>query len=138
MPSLDSEPCENHRIMGLGPTGTIVLSSSRRILFIDRKAIELLGGLEPGFPAGRGVQWLPSCLMTVVQEIEASHSSIPAGPPVQGARVCHLLGSPAQPVRVQGFTVPSPLRQERRIVLVLSEWAERAVKTDESRTSNVI
>ncbi len=135
MPSLDSELCENHRIMGLGPTGTIVLSSSCRILFIDRKAMELLGGLDPDSPAERGVQRLPPCLMTVVQEIEASHSSIQAGPPVQGARVRHLLGPPAQPVRVQGFKVPSPLRQERRIVLVLSEWAERAFKKDESRTS---
>lgn len=122
MPSFDSEPCENNRTIGLGPTGTIVLSSSCRILFIDRNAIELLGRLDPDSLAGRRAQLLPSCLMTVAQEIAASHSSITAGPYVPGARTRRLLGSPAQPVRVQGFTVPSPERQDMRIVLVLSEW----------------
>ena len=122
-----AESFQNNRAMGLGSTGTIVLSSSCFLLFIDRTAIDLLGELDPEFPAQRGTQLLPPCLMTVVREFAATYSALDSGPHSPLARMSRLLGPQSQPVRVQGFTVPYRERHDIRIVLVLSRCDEGAM-----------
>lgn len=72
----DPKPFQRHRNMGLAHAGTTVLSSSCSVLFIDRKAVALLDRLDPDSPTGWGMRLLPPSLMTVAQEIAASHSSI--------------------------------------------------------------
>jgi hypothetical protein len=102
-------------------TGAIVFSASCRLLFIDRTAIDLLGTVDPDWRAPTGAQPVPRCLMTIVREIAARHSAISSGPQSPLARVTRLLGPHSQPVRVEGFPVAYPQRQETRIVLVLSQ-----------------
>lgn len=122
----DGELSPSHQTMGLGSTGTIVLSPSRRLLFINRKAIDLVNLLDSDSAAWKSAQMLPTCLMTFAQEIGASHHTIDTDSREMGMPMRRLLGLPGQPVRVQGFTVSCPKEQGRRIVLVLSQW-ERSV-----------
>jgi len=119
MPASAAESCQDTRAASLGSTGTIVLTSSCRLLFIDRNAIDLLGALDPDWRTSMGAQTLPTCLMTIVQEI-AAHVTIDTDRNSPSAHMSHLLGPPLQPVRVQGFTVSGQERQDNRIVLVLS------------------
>jgi len=119
MPASAAESCQDNRTASLGSTGTIVLTLSCRLLFIDRNAIDLLGTLDLDWLAPTGTQPLPPCLMTIVREI-AAHSTIDKGPDSPSAHMNRLLGPPLQPVRVQGFMAPSHERQDRRLVLVLS------------------
>mgnify|MGYP001765549276 CR=1 FL=1 len=123
MPCSTAESLQNDHTTGLGLTGTVVLSSSCRLLFIDRTAIDLLGTLDPDFspPTGTGV--LPPGLLTIAREIAAQHSASDSSPQSPIMRASRLLGPQSQPVRVEGFLVPCPQRQETRIVLVLSQCA---------------
>jgi hypothetical protein len=120
MPASAEESCEDNRIRSPGSTAAIVLSSSCRLLFIDRNAIDLLRALDPDWRNPTEAQSLPTCLMTMVKEIAATRSTIGADCHVPLVQVSRLLGPPLQPVRVQGFTVPGQGRPDRRIVLVLS------------------
>jgi hypothetical protein len=117
MPSVDSEPFQPNR----GNTGTIVFSSSCRLCFIDQRAIRLVGRLDPGFPAAPHTTPLPSCLMQVMQDIAAArhpHDSAGCSPLPQ---VYRFIGSPSDPIRVQGFRVQRQAVQDGWIVLILSE-----------------
>ena len=120
MPASAAESCQGNRTTSPGSTGAIVLCSTGRLLFIDRNVIDLLRALDPDWRNPTEAQSLPTCLMTMVEEIAATRSTIGTGcrPPL--AQVSRLLGPPLQPVRVQGFTVPGQGRPDRRIVLVLS------------------
>ena len=119
MPASATGSCQDNRTASLGSTGTIVLTSSCRLLFIDRNAIGLLSRLDPGWLAPTGAQPLPPCLMTLVQEITA-HSTTHKDRDSPSAHMSRLLGPPLQPVRVLGFMAPSHEGQDRRFVLVLS------------------
>lgn len=78
------ESVQRDRTTGLSPTGTIVLSTSCQLLFIDRKALDLLGVLDQDIPARAGTQFLPACILTVAEEIVAVHAT--------GGAVCCLAG----------------------------------------------
>lgn len=114
------ESVQRDRTTSLGPTGTIVLSTSCQLLFIDRKALALLGLLDHDVPARAGTQLLPACILTVAQEIVGVHATGGAVFHAPSAHVNRYLGLSSQPVRVQGFTVPSLGRRDYKIVLVLS------------------
>jgi hypothetical protein len=114
------ESVQSDRDTGFGPTGTIVLSTSCRLLFIDRNALDLLGLLVQDVPARTGTQILPDCILTVAREIVVVHSTGGAVSHIPSAHVNRLLGPSSQPIRVQGFTVPSLEGQDNKIVLVLS------------------
>jgi hypothetical protein len=120
MPCHAPESVQSDRDTGLGLTGTIVLSTSCRLLFIDQKALDLLGLLVQDVPARPGTHILPDCILTVAQEVSAVHANSGAVFHAPSAYVNRLLGSSSQPVRVQGFTVPSLERRGNKIVLVLS------------------
>lgn len=120
MPASAAESCDDHRTTSLGSPGAIVLSSTCRLLFIDRNAADLLRTLDPDWRTPTEAQPLPPCLMTIVREIAATHSTVGPGGQSALAKISRLLGPPLRPVRVQGFTVPSQGRADRRIVLVLS------------------
>lgn len=111
---------QHERAARRGPTGTVVLSSSCRLLFIDRAAIDLLGRLDPDFSPRTGTELLPPGLLTIAREIAAQYSVIDAGPQSPLAQVSRLLGLNFKQVRVEGFPVPCSQRLETRIVLVLS------------------
>lgn len=111
--------CQDDRTRNLGSTGTIVLSASGRLLFIDRNAIGLLGILDSDWLVPTGAQSLPPCLMTMVQEI-AAYSTIDRCPGTLPTHIRQFLGPCAQPIRVQGFMVPGHEQQDRKFVLVLS------------------
>lgn len=121
MPCSAAESLQGHRPAGLGRTGTIVLSSSLHLLFMDRKALDLLGLLDEDSPARAGTEGLPACLMTVAEEILAVHCAGGAVRSAPSTHVNRLLGQSAQPIRVQGFTAPCRGGQEHRIILVLSQ-----------------
>jgi hypothetical protein len=114
-----AESCQDDRTRNLGSTGTIVLSASCHLLFIDRNAIGLLGTLDSDWLAPTDAQSLPPCLMTMVQEITAL-STIDRGPGMFPTHIRQFLGSRSQPIRVQGFMVACHEQQDRRFVLVLS------------------
>jgi hypothetical protein len=114
-----AESCRDDRTRDFGSTGSIVLSASCRLLFIDRNAIGLLGTLDSGWLAPTEAQPLPPCLMTIVQEI-AAHPTFDRCPdPLSGHR-SRFLGPRSQPIRVQGFMVPRHEQRDGRVVLVLS------------------
>mgnify|MGYP003455474773 FL=1 len=113
------ESCQDDRTRNLGSTGTIVLSTSCRLLFIDRSAIGLLGALDSDWLAPTEAQPLPPCLMTMVQDMTA-HSTIDRWPDPLSMHRSQVLGSRSQPIRVQGFMVACHEQQDRRFVLVLS------------------
>ena len=121
MPCPAAESLQNDQTTVLGPTGTVVLSSSCRLLFIDRTAIDILGRLDPDFTPRTGAGLLPPGLLTIAQEIAAQHSAVESSPRSPLTRVSRLLRPHSQPVRVEGFSVPCPQQQEIRIVLVLSQ-----------------
>lgn len=121
-----SESVQIDRDMGCGPTGTIVLSTSYRLLFIDRKPLDLLGLLVPDVPARAGTHILPDCMLTVAQEIVTVHSTGGAVSHIPSAHVIRLLGPSSQPIRAQGFTVSSLEGQDNKIVLVLSHCDQGA------------
>lgn len=127
MPSPAAESFQSNRPPGLGSSGTIVLSSSCCLLFIDRTALDLLGKLDPEFSTQTGIQVLPPCLLTLAREIAATLSAIESGPNSSLVRVSRLLGSRSQSLRVQGFPVPCQQRQDIRIVLVLSQCDQDAM-----------
>lgn len=115
-----AESLQNDRTTELSPTGTVVLSSSCRLLFIDRAAIDLLGRLDPDYSPRTETGLLPPGLLTIAREIASQHSVIDNGPQSPLVRVSRLLGPHSQPVRVEGFPVPSSQRGETRILLILS------------------
>lgn len=119
MPAFAAEPCQDDRTRNLGSTGTIVLSASCRLLFIDRHALSLLGTVDSNWLAPTGAQSLPPSLMTMVQEI-AAHSTTDRCFDSLSAHRSQSLGSRSQPIRVQGFMMPRQEQRERRVVLVLS------------------
>lgn len=121
MPCHATESHQNDRTTGRSLTGTVVLSSSCRLLFIDRAAIDLLERLDPDFSPRKGAGLLPPGLLTIAQETAAHHSAVGSGPQSPLARVSRLLGPHSQLVRVEGISVPCSQRQETRIVLVLSQ-----------------
>ena len=121
MPASATDSYEINRTAGLGLTGTIVLSSSRQLLFIDRKALDLLGLFDQDSPARAGTEGLPACLMTVAEEILAVHATCGAAGSAPSTYGSRLLGPSSQPIRVQGCTAPSRGEQDIRIVLVLSQ-----------------
>lgn len=119
MPASAAESCQDDRTRNLGSTGTIVLSASCRLHFIDRNAISLLGTLDSNWFAPTGTQPLPPCLMTMVREI-AAYSTIDRCPDSLSLHMSRFLGSRSQPIRVQGFILPCHEQRERNFVLVLS------------------
>lgn len=121
MPCPPPESGQNDLTAGIRPIGTVVLSSSCRLLFIDRSAIDILERLYPDFSPRTGAGLLPPGLLVIAREVAAQHSAIDSGPQSSLARVSRLLGPDPQLVRVEGFSVPCPQRQETRIVLVLSQ-----------------
>lgn len=114
-----AESCQDDRTRNLGSTGTIVLSASCRLLFIDRNAVGLLGTLDSDWLAPTDAQSLPPCLMAMVQEI-AAHSTMDGCPDTLPTRIRQFLGPHSQAIRVQGLMVPRHGQQDRRFVLVLS------------------
>ena len=114
-----AESCQDDRTRYRGSTGTVVLSASCRLLFIDRNAIGFLSTLDSDWLAPTEAQPLPSCVMTMVQEITA-HSTIDRCPDPLPMHRSQVLGSRSQPIRVQGFMVACHEQQDRRFVLVLS------------------
>ena len=121
MPCPPPESGQNDLTAGIRPIGTVVLSSSCRLLFIDRSAIDILERLYPDFSPRTGAGLLPPGLLTIAQEIAAQHSAVESSPRSPLTRVSRLLRPHSQPVRVEGFSVPCPQQQEIRIVLVLSQ-----------------
>ncbi|MDH5640097.1 MAG: hypothetical protein OEY28_02300 [Nitrospira sp.] len=119
--SPDAESFQSAQTTRSDSSGTIVLSSSCRLLFIDRNAVALLNVLDSDFPAQNGEQGLPSCIMTIAKEVIAASPAIHVHSHGMGARVRRILGSPEQPVRVQGFAISNPAQLDMRIVLVLSQ-----------------
>jgi hypothetical protein len=119
MSASTAESCQDDRTRNLGSTGTIVLSASCRLPFIDRNAIGLLGTLDSDWLGPTDAQSLPPCLMAMVQEI-ADHSTIDRGPGTLPTHIRQFLGAHSQQIRVQGFLVPRHEQQDRRVVLVLS------------------
>jgi hypothetical protein len=115
-----AESCQGNRTASYGFTGAIVLSSSSRLLFIDRTAIDLLSTLDPDWRTSTEAQPLPLCLMTMVQDISATHSTLDKDRDSPSAHISRFLGSRSHPVRVQAFTVPCQEQQDNRVVLVLS------------------
>lgn len=128
MPFPEVEPFQSHPTMSLGLSGIVVLSSTCRLLFIDRNAIAMLSLLESDpFDQGR-TEVLPACLMTLAQEIITTFLTSDSTSYLTGVHVRRLIGSPAQPVRVQGFMVARPQEQGVRIVLVLSQWNSSSIQ----------
>lgn len=121
MPCPATESRQNDRTTGRSLTGTVVLSSACRLLFIDRAAIDLLERFDPNFSPRTGAGVLPPALLTIARETATQHSAVDSGPQSPLTRVSRLLGSHSQLVRVEGISVPCPQRQETRIVLVLSQ-----------------
>lgn len=122
MPFLEVEPFQSTPTMGLSLSGILVLSSTCRLLFINRNAIAILSLLESdSFDQGR-TEVLPACLVTLAQEIITASLTLDNTPCLTGVHVRRLMGSPTQPVRVRGFMVARPQEQGIRIVLVLSQW----------------
>jgi len=119
MPESVLDVCREDETPALRSTGVIVLSASGRLLYIDQTAIDLLRTVDPDWRAPTRAQPVARCLMTVVQEIVTTQSSVDSSPQPPLARVSHLLGERSQLIRAQAFLVPSP-QHERRIVLVLS------------------
>jgi hypothetical protein len=119
MPASTVESCQDNRAASLGSTGTIVLTSSCRLLFIDRNAISFLGTLDSNWLAPTGAPSLPTDLITMVQKI-AAHSATDGCLDSLSVHMSQVLGSRSQPIRVQGFTVLRHEQRERRFVLVLS------------------
>ena len=120
MSTSSAEPCRGNRTASPGSTGAIVLSSASRLLFIDRNALDLLSTLDPDWHTPPGAQLLPPCLMTMVQEIAATHSTIVTNCHSASMHMSRLLGPRSYQVRVQAFTVPGQEPQDHRLVLVLS------------------
>lgn len=114
-----TESCPADGTRDPGSTGTIVLSASCRLRFIDRNAVSFLGALDPNWLAPTGAQSLPPCLMTMVRDI-AAHSITGNGHHSLSAHMSRFLGSRSQPIRVQGFMVARHEERDRRFVLVLS------------------
>lgn len=119
LPNFAAELFHDDRDSNLNPAGTIVLSTSCRLLFIDRAAMNFLGTLDPDWCAPTRAQPVPACLMRIVQDLISAQSAMDSGPQPSWARACHLLGACLQPIRAQTFLLPS-LQDESRIVLVLS------------------
>ena len=117
-----AESFQNPQAMTVRITGTIVLSSSCRLLFIDRNAIALLSVFESDSIPQGGARVIPACLMDLGQEIVTTSHSIRANPYTMETRVWHIFGPLEQQVRVQGFAISNPAGQDMRIVLVLSQW----------------
>ena len=113
------ESWQDDRTRNLNSTGTIVLSASRRLLFIDRNAIGLLGTLDSDWVAPTDAQSLPSCLMTMVQEIAARQTFDKCSDPLS-VHMSQFVGSRSQQIRVQVFMVSCHEQRDRRVVLVLS------------------
>ncbi len=118
--SSSATPCQGNRTASNGLTGAIVLSSASRLLFIDRNAIDLLSTLDPDWRTPPGAQLLPPSLMTLIQEIAATHSTIGTNCHSASLHMSRLLGPRSYQVRVQAFTVPSQEQEDHRFVLVLS------------------
>lgn len=122
MSSSLAEPFQNPQGMTVRITGTIVLPSSCRLLFIDRNAIALLSVFESDYIPQKGARVIPACLMDLGQEIVTTSRSIRANPYAMETRVRRIFGPLEQQVRVQGFAISNPAGQDMRIVLVLSQW----------------
>lgn len=120
MSTSSAESCQGNGTASRGFTGAIVLSSSSRLLFIDRNAVDLLGTLDPDSHAPTGAQPLPPYLMTMVQEIAATHSTLGNRGDSASVHMSRLLGPCSHPVQVHAFAVPSQEPQDNRVVLVLS------------------
>ncbi|MDH5669252.1 MAG: hypothetical protein OEY86_14705 [Nitrospira sp.] len=117
-----AESFQNHQVMTVGLTGTIVLSSSCRLLFIDRSAVALLNVFESESMSQKGARGIPVCLMDLAQEIVTTSCGISTNPYVMGTQVRRIFGPPERQVRVQGFAISNQVQQDMRIVLVLSQW----------------
>jgi len=128
MSSPDVELFQSHPTISLGLSGIVVLSSTCRILFIDRNAIVLLSLLKSDSLDQGRTEVLPACLVTLAQEIITASLTLDSTPCLMGVHVRRLLGSSTQPVRVQGFMVARPQEQGVRIVLVLSQWNSSSIQ----------
>lgn len=120
IPSVNSESSEHHRATGFCRSGTIVLSSSFRLLFSDQRAIELMATLDSDISDPPLTEAFPSCLRRVAQEIVAADSLRKDSSSSWFEQSCRLVGSHTYPVQVRGFSVPGQNRADGRIVLVLS------------------
>lgn len=120
MPSGASELSENNRATSFCCSGTIVLSSSFRLLFIDQRAIELMATLESDISDPPLTEAFPSSLMRLAQEIAATDSLRTDGSCSWFEQDSRLVGSHSYPVRARSFSMPCPEREDGRIVLVLS------------------
>ncbi|MDH5667064.1 MAG: hypothetical protein OEY86_03525 [Nitrospira sp.] len=122
MSSSVAESFQNPQAMTVGLAGTIVLSSSCRLVFIDRNAIALLSLIESDSIPQKDVSVIPVCLLDLAREIMTASCGIHTNSCAMGARVRRIFGPPEQQVRVQGFAISNPAGQDMRIVLVLSQW----------------
>lgn len=120
MSTSSGKSCQGNRTASNGLAGAIVLSSSSRLLFIDRTAIDLLSTLDPDWRTSTEAQPLPLSLMTMVRDISATQSILDNGCDSPSAHMSRFLGPRSHPVRVQAFTVPCQGQQDNRVVLVLS------------------
>lgn len=119
-PSTAPMPSQNNRTAVLGHSGTIVLSSTFQLLFINSKAIELIGWLEPHRNDRRLTLALPDALMKVAQEIATTCSTRTQANISASAMKYRLRGPSSQSIQVRGFSIPCHEGEDRRIVLVLS------------------
>jgi hypothetical protein len=120
MPSGALESSEVNRTTCFNRSGTIVLSSTFRLLFMDQRAIELMATLDSDIYDPPLTEAFPSCLMRLAQDIAAMDSLRSDGSCSWFEQKSRLVGSLSYPVQVRGFSVPGRDREDGRILLVLS------------------
>lgn len=89
-----TESFPNPQDMAMGFTGTIVLSSSCRQVFIDRNAIALLSLIESDFIPQKDVCVIPECLLDLAREIMTASCGIHTNSCAMGAQVRRIFGPP--------------------------------------------
>lgn len=120
MPYTDPEAFQATPRPNRDRSGTIVLSSDFRLLFIDNSAIEFAEILNSGasnLPLARG---LPPCLMELAQEIAATDSDRQSDNLSRIRPLCRIVGPPARAIQVRGFRIQGQEVEDGRLVLILS------------------
>lgn len=101
-------------------SGTIVLSSDFRVLFIDNSAIEFVEILQSDVsvsPPGRG---LPPCLMDLAQEIAATDTPCEDKTVSRITPLSRVIGPPGREIQARIFWIEGQDGQDGRLVVILS------------------
>lgn len=99
--------------------GIVVLSSSLRLLFVDRQASTLIHNFDSPTGTPDHETDLPACLLTVAQKIADALSSHRATSRSESSSISQFVDTRSDRLHIQGFGVPHE-RNDSRIVLLLS------------------